>query len=81
MAFDGSCHIDGAHAARPAHIHSQRARLGWLAWLRGMIAVREERRRLRDLDPRTLQDLGISREQALLEADRPFWDLPQDRRY
>ncbi|THF64991.1 DUF1127 domain-containing protein [Pseudothauera nasutitermitis] len=31
------------------------------------------RRELRELDERLLRDVGISREQALREADKPFW--------
>jgi uncharacterized protein YjiS (DUF1127 family) len=43
----------------------------WLAlWAR-----RRERRELRDLaeDPHLLNDLGLTREQALEEANKPFW--------
>jgi uncharacterized protein YjiS (DUF1127 family) len=32
-----------------------------------------QRRRLRDLDAARLADLGISREQALHEAEKPMW--------
>lgn len=31
------------------------------------------RRQLAELDDRMLQDLGISRAQALFEADKPLW--------
>ena len=32
-----------------------------------------ERRALKDLDDHLLRDLGLSRERAHLEGDRPFW--------
>lgn len=35
-----------------------------------------QRRALRNLDPKLLNDIGIPREQALREARRPFWDAP-----
>jgi uncharacterized protein YjiS (DUF1127 family) len=33
-----------------------------------------QRRQLAQLDDDRLRDIGISRAQALAEADRPFWD-------
>jgi len=46
-------------------------RHGW--WSR--FGQRDERRALRDIadDPHLLEDLGLSREQALREAAKPFW--------
>lgn len=38
------------------------------------------RRALRDLDPRLLDDLGVSRADALHEAARAPWDLKPPRR-
>lgn len=32
-----------------------------------------QRGRLQELDDRLLQDIGVSREDALAEAKRPFW--------
>jgi len=43
------------------------------------LIVSHERRALKDLDARALDDLGLSRSDAEREADRPFWDLPWDR--
>lgn len=34
---------------------------------------REQRRHLVSLDDRMLQDIGVSRVEAELEADKPFW--------
>jgi uncharacterized protein YjiS (DUF1127 family) len=46
----------------------------WRGW-RGLWARQQQRRALRDLadDPHRLNDLGLSRQQALEEADKPFW--------
>ena len=46
-------------------------RRGWLSWL----DRQHERKGLRDVadDPHLLNDLGLTREQALREAARPFW--------
>jgi uncharacterized protein YjiS (DUF1127 family) len=45
------------------------------AWRR----VARERRRLRELDPRLLQDIGLTAAEANYEASRPFWDLGGSR--
>ena len=47
-----------------------------LARLREMLAVRRQRLTLRELDDRALADIGLTRQAALSEARRPFWDLP-----
>jgi uncharacterized protein YjiS (DUF1127 family) len=39
-------------------------------------AVAEQRHRLSQLDRAALKDMGITREAALAEAGRPFWDAP-----
>ncbi|MCP3467891.1 MULTISPECIES: DUF1127 domain-containing protein [unclassified Bradyrhizobium] len=48
-----------------------------LAWRRIclMRARHRQRKALRDLadDPHRLSDIGMTREQALQEADKPFW--------
>ena len=41
-----------------------------------MFAVARQRRALLRLDDAALRDMGLTREQALLEAGRPAWDLP-----
>jgi uncharacterized protein YjiS (DUF1127 family) len=40
--------------------------------------VATERRRLLELDERTLRDIGLTPDDAVREASRPFWD--HDRR-
>lgn len=44
-------------------------------WIRLLHAVRRQRQRaaLAQLDERLLQDIGVSREQARAEADKPIW--------
>ena len=48
------------------------------AWrqLRRWQQLAEQRRQLAQLDERALQDIGLSRADALRECDRPFWDDP-----
>ncbi|MGY8995490.1 MAG: DUF1127 domain-containing protein [Alphaproteobacteria bacterium] len=36
-----------------------------------------QRRELRNLDARSLRDIGIGRDDALRESRRPFWDGPK----
>lgn len=55
--------------------HAPRA-LGVARRLAAWIDIGAQRRRLAELDERMLRDIGISREDALREAGRPFWDRP-----
>ncbi len=41
--------------------------------------VARERRRLLEVDPRLLADMGLTPEQAAWEASRPFWDVDANR--
>ena len=53
---------------------------GWLrAWFFRREALRH-RRALRDLDEAILRDIGLSRDEALREAQRGFWDWEPVRR-
>ena len=40
-------------------------------------AAWRQRRALAELDDAALRDLGLTRGQALAEAQRPVWDVPQ----
>ena len=52
-------------------------RLGTLMkWLRRAYGVSRQRRELATLSNAALRDMGLSREAALREAAKPFWDLP-----
>lgn len=42
----------------------------------GLGAMRQ-RRRLASLDDAMLRDIGLTREAARAEAERPIWDVPQ----
>ena len=44
--------------------------------LRLALPLHRQRKLLAKLDDRTLQDIGISRSEALAEAKRPVWDVP-----
>lgn len=39
-------------------------------------ALKRSRHSLRHLDDRLLRDIGLTRTEALSEADRPSWDAP-----
>ena len=42
-----------------------------------VLKVHSERRAVRDLDDRALKDIGFTRDDAVLEGARAFWDLPE----
>lgn len=44
--------------------------------LLALLALRRSRRMLAGLEEHRLRDLGLSREDALAEARRPFWNAP-----
>lgn len=63
-----------APARRRARRTSALSRLGH------MIAVWRQRRVLKALDDRALDDIGLSRDEAETEAGRRFWDAPESWR-
>ena len=44
--------------------------------LLALMALRRQRAALAALDDAALKDIGLTREEAQLEARRPFWDAP-----
>ncbi len=44
-----------------------------MAWIFVWAERSRQRRALRGLDDRLLDDIGLTREQALREASKPFW--------
>ncbi|NIZ15268.1 DUF1127 domain-containing protein [Phaeobacter sp. HF9A] len=52
------------------------SRPSFVSRLRSALALRRQRRALRQLDETRLNDIGISRTKALEEARRPLWDAP-----
>lgn len=47
-----------------------------LSRLLGLLSLRASRTRLATLDDRLLRDIGLTRDQARTEAERPLWDAP-----
>jgi len=41
------------------------------------MALSKQRRSLADLDDALLKDIGLTREEAQREAERPLWDVPR----
>ncbi|MCO8145698.1 DUF1127 domain-containing protein [Rhodovulum tesquicola] len=41
------------------------------------LGVARQRHRLAELDDTLLRDIGLTRDEALAEARRPVWDVPQ----
>lgn len=62
---------------RSAVLPLRTRRLALFSRLLGALSLRRQRDRLADLDPHMLEDIGITRAQALTEAARPMWDAPQ----
>lgn len=51
-------------------------RTGFVRMIVGAHALWQSRRRLATLDDAALRDLGLTREEALDEAERPVWNVP-----
>jgi uncharacterized protein YjiS (DUF1127 family) len=60
---------------RPIARPRRRRNGGWLGWLATMLHAIETRQQLAEMDDRMLKDIGISRADALREADRAPWDV------
>ncbi len=44
--------------------------------LMSLLGLARQRRALAELDSKALNDIGLTREAALREAERPIWDVP-----
>ena len=44
--------------------------------LKKLFGVARQRRTLASLDNRALKDIGVTRTEANIEANRSFWDVP-----
>lgn len=51
-------------------------RSGWSGRLMTALSLWQQRRRLATLDDDALEDIGVSRTEAQMEAARPIWDVP-----
>jgi uncharacterized protein YjiS (DUF1127 family) len=69
------CHAGSAPALTAAARGRRRPGRAWLEFLARMVAAIETRRQLAAMDDRMLSDIGISRAEALREAERRPWDL------
>lgn len=49
---------------------------GLVARVLSLLALQRQRRSLANLDARLLADVGLTREQAHAEMERPIWDAP-----
>lgn len=52
-------------------------KLGFLRLASAAFSIWRQRRALARLDPSALKDIGVTQREALLEADKPIWDVPQ----
>lgn len=57
-----------------------RQRFSLLSLLVERAALLRQRRALKALDDRALDDIGLSRDEAQEEAKRPLWDAPESWR-
>jgi uncharacterized protein YjiS (DUF1127 family) len=67
--------MSGSVISRPIARRARTQPAGWLAWLALAMRTIETRRKLAQMDARMLQDIGVSRAEALEEANRSPWDL------
>lgn len=65
------------HSAAAIPSAKPRARFSLLSFVTNRLDLLNQRRQLSTLDARTLEDIGISRRDALKEAGRPIWDAPE----
>ncbi|SDE50736.1 DUF1127 domain-containing protein [Limimaricola pyoseonensis] len=56
--------------------HAAAPRRGRWPRLRDLLALRRQRNHLARLDDHLLNDIGLTRHQAMMEAERPAWDVP-----
>lgn len=55
---------------------TRRGRFSILRFVSQMIAVRRQRAELAQAPDHLLQDIGLTRGEAIEEAQRPVWDVP-----
>ncbi|MEM9969634.1 MAG: DUF1127 domain-containing protein [Pseudomonadota bacterium] len=65
----------------PLAIRGTQPRKGFARFIFSILRLGKSRQDLRKLDDHLLRDLGITREEAKKEADRPIWDVPANWRH
>ena len=58
--------------------HARRS--GFIARLFAWDGLRRQRKALSELDDHMLNDIGVTRDEARTEAQRPVWDAPENWR-
>jgi len=58
------------------HVQSRGSFPGLFARVQHALSTRAQRRKLGALDDAALLDIGLTRAEALAEAQRPLWDVP-----
>lgn len=53
------------------------SRHSFLTWLLNVTSLHRQRRSLAQLDARLLDDIGLTRAEAIKESQKPVWDAPQ----
>ena len=64
---------EAEHVSRRAAVGLARAIRAFFSWCARCYDRAEQRRALRELDAEQLRDVGLTRGEALREADKPFW--------
>lgn len=64
--------VDTCHSA----CTTPQSRPSLLSFVTSRLALMRQRRSLKTLDDRALEDIGISRADAQCEANRSIWDAP-----
>ncbi|MFE3839451.1 DUF1127 domain-containing protein [Pseudogemmobacter sonorensis] len=68
---------DSAHPSSARLSPAQEPRPGLPRLLLFLLGLRRERIQLAQLDDHLLLDIGLSRDEARIEAERPIWDAPE----
>ena len=71
--------VSGGRSPASGMRRLRRRLTGFVAYVLACLDVARQRRRLRALDDRALKDIGISRADTFREAQRGFWDIPEDQ--
>lgn len=69
--------VNAHHSAQALPGTKAPARLSLLSFVTTRLELLRQRRSLRALDAHALEDIGISRRDALQEAGRSIWDAPE----